>query len=128
MRGGHDPSAHQRKSFCVKGLVGASSVVCPCIAVMGLVPAACDRVGETTGGAAHDVRRDHRGVSMPRRARPDRPLVRDAPVWSGGDAVSVAVRVPWVAMSGSQALAGGDHGVQVAQDRGGDDGLGLGRA
>jgi hypothetical protein len=65
-------SAHQRKSFCVKGLrVGASSVVCPCIAVMGLVPAACNRVVETTGGAAHDVRRDHRGVSMPRGARPD---------------------------------------------------------
>jgi hypothetical protein len=32
------PTGHQRKSFCVKGLVGASSVVCPCIAVMGLVP------------------------------------------------------------------------------------------
>ena len=28
-------SDHQRKSLCVKGLVGASSVVCPCIAVMG---------------------------------------------------------------------------------------------
>jgi len=26
---------YQRKSFCVKRLVGASSVVCPCIAVMG---------------------------------------------------------------------------------------------
>src|SRR5664279_2407997 len=55
--------AHQRKSFWVKLLIGASSVVCPCIAVMGLVPAACNRVGETTGGAAHDVRRDH-GVSQ----------------------------------------------------------------
>jgi hypothetical protein len=31
-------AAHQRKSFCVKLLVGASAVVCPCIAVMGLVP------------------------------------------------------------------------------------------
>jgi hypothetical protein len=41
---------------------------------MGLVPAACNRVGETTGGAAHDERRDHRGVSMPRGARPDRQL------------------------------------------------------
>jgi hypothetical protein len=33
-----EATGHQRKSFCVKGLVGASSVVCPCIAVMGLVP------------------------------------------------------------------------------------------
>jgi hypothetical protein len=31
-------SAHQRKSVCVKRLVGASAVVCPCIAVMGLGP------------------------------------------------------------------------------------------
>ena len=30
--------SHQRKSFWVKGLAGASSVVCPCIAVMGVVP------------------------------------------------------------------------------------------
>jgi hypothetical protein len=29
---------HQRKAICVKDLVGASSVVCPCIAVIGLVP------------------------------------------------------------------------------------------
>jgi hypothetical protein len=28
-------TVHQRKSFCVKGLVGASSVVCPCIAEWG---------------------------------------------------------------------------------------------
>ena len=27
--------AHQRESFCVKLLVGASSVVCPCIAEWG---------------------------------------------------------------------------------------------
>ena len=33
-----EASAHQRKSFCVKGLVGASSVVCPCIAVTGMIP------------------------------------------------------------------------------------------
>ena len=39
------------------------SVVCPCIAVMGLGPTACNRVEETTGGAAHDERRDH-GVSQ----------------------------------------------------------------
>ena len=28
--------AHQRESFCVKALVGASPVVCPCIAEWGL--------------------------------------------------------------------------------------------
>jgi hypothetical protein len=34
-------SSHQRKAVCVNAVeVGASSVVCPCIAVMGLVPAA----------------------------------------------------------------------------------------
>ena len=68
-----------------------------------------------------------RGVSMPRRARPDRQL--EAPRCDGQAAsgVAVAVVVPWVAMTGSQALAGGDDGVQVPQDRGGDDGLGLGR-
>jgi hypothetical protein len=32
------PSAHQRKAVCVKHLVGASPVVCPCIAVIGLLP------------------------------------------------------------------------------------------
>ena len=59
------------RRFQSRGRVGASSVVCPCIAVMGLVPAACNRVGETTGGAAHDERRGNRGSSMPRGARPD---------------------------------------------------------
>ena len=57
-----DASGHQRESFCVKRLAGASSVVCPCIAVTGLVPAARDRVEETTGGAAHDDRRGKRCV------------------------------------------------------------------
>ncbi len=52
-----ETSGHQRKSFWVKPLVGASSVVWPCIAVMGMFPAACNRVGETTDGAAHYVRR-----------------------------------------------------------------------
>ena len=33
----HTVTGHQRKSVCVKVLVGASTVVCPCIAVMGLV-------------------------------------------------------------------------------------------
>jgi hypothetical protein len=31
-------SAHQRKAVCVKHLVGAASVVCPCIAVNRAVP------------------------------------------------------------------------------------------
>ena len=44
-----ETSGHQRKSFCVKLLVGAPAIVCPCIAMMGLVPAACNRVEETTG-------------------------------------------------------------------------------
>src|ERR1035437_925252 len=30
---------------------GASPVVCPCIAVIGVVPTACNRVDQTTGGA-----------------------------------------------------------------------------
>ena len=44
---------------------------------MGFVPAARDRVGETTDGAAHDVRRDH-GVSQCR----------------GGLAPAVSLKVP----------------------------------
>jgi hypothetical protein len=32
------PPDHQRKEFCVKDLAGAALVVCPCIAVIGLVP------------------------------------------------------------------------------------------
>jgi hypothetical protein len=32
------PPDHQRKAVCVKLLVGAALVVCPCIAVIGLVP------------------------------------------------------------------------------------------
>ena len=71
---GYPNRPHIRKSFRVKGLAGASSVVCPCIAVMGWIPAACDRVGETTGGAAHDVSRGTGWSSMPRRARPGRLL------------------------------------------------------
>ena len=53
---------------------GASPVVCPCIAVMGLGPTACNRVGQTTGGAAHDERQGNRGSSMPSGARPGRQL------------------------------------------------------
>ena len=40
-------------------------------AVRGLIPTARNRVGVTTGGARHDVRRGDRGSSMPRGARPD---------------------------------------------------------
>jgi hypothetical protein len=54
---------HQRKAFWSSVWSVASSVVCPCIAAKGLVPAARNRVEETTGEAAHDVRRDH-GVSQ----------------------------------------------------------------
>ena len=36
-------------------------------------------------------------------------------------------RVPWVAMLGSHALPGGDNGIKVSQDRGGDHGLRLSR-
>jgi hypothetical protein len=32
---GEQPPAHQRELFCVKGLVGALPVVCPCIAEWG---------------------------------------------------------------------------------------------
>jgi transposase len=72
-------TGHQRKAFWSSVLSVASSVVFPCIAVMGFVPAARNRVEETTGEAAHDVGRDH-GVSMPRRARPG---------LSGGDAAEL---------------------------------------
>ena len=93
-------AAHQRKAFCVKRLVGASSVVSPCIAVMGLVPAAHNRVDLTTGGAAHDERRGDRGSSMPRGARPDRQL--DEPPCSVQAAMGIGWwLVPWVAIIGS---------------------------
>src|SRR5215207_4680451 len=73
---------------------------------MGLVPAACDRVGATTGGAAHDVRRDQR-VSLCRGGlAPTASLTRRVR-WLGrlGQAAAAgsgAGRVPWVAMAGSQ--------------------------
>ena len=105
--------SHQRKSFCVKPLVGALPVVCPCIAVMGLGPTACNRVGQTTGGAAHDERRGYRGSSMPRGARPGRQLEgRRSGGWldhltsaAGGDR-----RIPF--------LACGHDREQLAQQRG----------
>ena len=67
---------------------------------------------------------------MPRRARPDRQLERPPPRrtvdQSGGqgdvglfDATGSDLWVP--------GSAGGDHGVQMSQDRAGDHGLGLGR-
>jgi hypothetical protein len=54
--------SHQRKTVASSGGRGASSVVGPCIVVVGLIPAACNRVDETTGGAALDVRRGFPGV------------------------------------------------------------------
>ena len=68
---------------------------------MGLVPAACDRVGETTGGAAHDVRRDQRVSQCRGGLAPTASLARRAG-WSGGVAAARGGRVPWVAMAGSQ--------------------------
>src|ERR1035437_6214057 len=115
-----ETSDHQRKSFCVKPLVGALPVVCPCIAVIGLGPTACNRVGQTTGGAAHDVRRGNRGSSMPRGARPGRQLEsRRSGGWldhlastAGGDR-----RIPF--------LTCGHGRVKLAQQRGSDGGVGL---
>jgi hypothetical protein len=93
-------SAHQRKSVCVKGLVGAASVVCPCIAVMGLMPTARNRVAETTGGAAHDERRDH-GCLNAAEGSPRPPL--DGRARQAAARRSLRCRVPWVARSGSHA-------------------------
>jgi hypothetical protein len=92
---------------------------------MGLVPAACDRVGETTGGAAHDERRDQR-VSLCRAGLAPTVSLKRRDNWSGRGgwlpswscAVGGDGRVP--------GLAGGDHSVQVPQDRRGDDGVRLG--
>ena len=118
--------AHQRKALSVKRY--ASWILLPsclwsvprpssgpCIAVTGVVPAACNRVGQTTGGAAHDERRGDRGPSMPRGARPDRQLgvvqgmVSDAGRtlgWSGGGQAAAGAVLRWVppaAIAGFQA-------------------------
>jgi len=79
------------------------SVVCPCIAVMGLGPTACNRVEETTGGAAHDERRDH-GVSQCRGGLA--PTARLTGCLTSQAAMGAAwrCRVPWVAMLGSHAV------------------------
>jgi len=113
--GRQNTTGHQRKSFCVKPLIGALPVVCPCIAVIGLGPTACNRVGQTTGGAAHDVRRGNRGSSMPSGARPGRQLEsRRSGGWfdhlasaTGGDR-----RIP--------LLSCGHDRVQLTQQRGSD--------
>src|SRR5215203_5801030 len=72
---------------------------------MGLVPAACDRVGATTGGAAHDVRRDQR-VSLCRAGlAPTASLTQLASADRAGQAAAAGVsrgRLPWVAMAGFQ--------------------------
>src|SRR5450631_2704893 len=92
-------TSHQRKSFCVKPLVGALPVVCPCIAVIGVGPTACNRVGQTTGGAAHDERRGNRGSSMPRGARPSRQLESRSGGWLDhlGSAAGGDRRIPFLA-------------------------------
>jgi hypothetical protein len=93
---------------------------------MGLVPAARDRVDETTGGAAHDDRRDHQGClnAAEGSSRPSAWIA--AAECSGGEClrgVLGAVRGDgWVL-----GLPGSDDGVQVPQDRDGDHGLCLGR-
>ena len=99
---------------------GASPVVCPCIAVIGVGPTACNRVGQTTGGAAHDERRGNRGSSMPRGARPGRQLgSRRSGSWfdhlastAGGDR-----RIPF--------LPCGHDREQLAQQRGSNGCVGL---
>jgi hypothetical protein len=99
---------------------GASPVVCPCIAVIGLGPTACNRVGQTTGGAAHDVRRGNRGSSMPRGARPGRQLASRR---SGGCFDHLAStaggdrRIPF--------LTCGHDRVKLTQQRGSDGSVGL---
>src|SRR5215207_4220798 len=102
---------------------------------MGLVPAACDRVGATTGGAAHDVRRDRR-VSLCRGGlAPTARLTRSvrwswcrlvAAAGSGGGCRFAPCSAAVGGDGGVPPLAGGDHGMQVPQNRRGDDGLGLG--
>src|SRR5829696_10526969 len=74
---------------------------------MGLVPAACDRVGATTGGAAHDVRRDQRvslcrGGLAPTASLTRLRLLVLCRLGQAAAAGSSRGRVPWVAMAGSQ--------------------------
>src|SRR5262245_28308879 len=71
---------------------------------MGLVPAAFDRVGVTTGGAAHDGRRDRCLYAASGSPRPVRLMWRDdlAGQAARGDGVGCRF-TPWVAMSASQA-------------------------
>jgi hypothetical protein len=73
---------------------------------MGLVPAACNRVGVTTDGAARDVRRDH-GVSQCRVG-----LARTVcSVTTSGQAALACVavvRVPWAVPRGGQLSCAAD--------------------
>jgi hypothetical protein len=92
---------------------------------MGLVPAACDRVGETTGGAAHDERGDQR-VSLCRVGLAPTVSLMRHDNWSGRGGWLHSWSCAVGGDGGVPGLAGGDHGVQVPQDRRGDNGLGLG--
>jgi hypothetical protein len=97
--GGHGPRvgrshqqthAHQRKAICVKHSGRCRVRRLSLHSEWGWCPAACNRVVQTTGGAAHDERRGARRSSMPRRARPDRQLVQSPP-----KRTVVRVRRPW---------------------------------
>lgn len=106
-------SAHLCESFCVKPPADARPSSVPCLTAMGLSQRRVIGVEETKDRAAHDVHRDHRGVSM-QWARPGRQLCRSG--FSGGERCGV---VPG-AVGGDDwipGLAGGDDGVQVPQDR-----------
>jgi hypothetical protein len=95
-----DPHSHQRESFCVKRLAGASSVVCPCIAVWGW---SLQRV--------IGLRRRRAGLPMmcaeitgclnAAEGSPRPPACSAA----GGQAASALLsrRVPWAAVAGSHA-------------------------
>ena len=102
-----DPRPHISVRRCGSSVgSGALAVVGPCIAEWGWFPAACDRVGATTGGAAHDVRRDQR-VSLCRGGLAPTASLTRIVRWSlrrlgqAAAAGSSRARVPWVAMAGS---------------------------
>ena len=122
-----EPSARQRKAVCVKRLVGAACVVCPCSSsgsgcarqrVIGLrrrrtgLPAMSDEVlvgPRCRVGLAPTVSLMRSLLVRPRSWSPPCIEARGA---VGGDG-----RVPH--------LAGGGHGVQVPKDRRSDHALGL---
>jgi hypothetical protein len=92
---------------------------------MGLVPAACNRVGVTTGEAAHDVRRDH-WVSQCRVGLAPSVSLSAATRWLGGELCGGLSPGAVTGDGGVPGAAGDDDGVQLPQHRGGDDALRLG--